>query len=183
MNREELLEKLKAEGPISKEDLFAYFNVKNVEGLEVVLYDKSKEAKVNMEYINSSFVILYQLRKKEFYNPVEERFYFFSLILPGLYGFLPEEVNLLGRSLGVFEAIMFLDSVFEEKAEIKYYEKMYQNFINNKNDLSIFLERQVDTVYEFLSEKMKDLKMEDLEKLGKNIMGELNNFTNKNKPS
>jgi hypothetical protein len=78
---------------------------------------------------------------------------------------------------------MFLDSVFEEKAEIKYYEKMYQNFINNKNDLSIFLERQVDTVYEFLSEKMKDLKMEDLEKLGKNIMGELNNFTNKNKPS
>jgi hypothetical protein len=183
MNREELLEKLKAEGPISKEDLFAYFNVKNLEALDMSIYERSKELKVNMEYINSSFVILYELHKKEFYSPIEERFYFFSLILPGLYGFLPEEVNLLGRSLGVFEAIMFLDNIFKYKPEIQYYEKMYKNYLDNKNNLSIFLQQQSKMLYEFVSEKAKDLKMEDLEKLGKNIIGELNNFANKNKLS
>ena len=60
---------------------------------------------------------------------------------------------------------------------------MYKNYLDNKNNLSIFLQQQSKMLYEFVSEKAKDLKMEDLEKLGKNIMGELNNFTNKNKPS
>jgi hypothetical protein len=177
MNREELLEKLKAEGPISKEDLFAYFNVKNIEGLEAALYEKSKDLKVNLEYINSSFVILFELHKREFFNPVEERFYYFSLLLPGLYDFLPEDINLIGRSLGAFEAIMMLDRVFEDRNEIKYYEKLYQKYLTNKNNVALLLDKHLENISKFLVEKLQNIKMEDLEKLGKNVLGELDKIT------
>jgi hypothetical protein len=108
---------------------------------------------------------------------VEERFYYFSLLLPGLYGFLPEDINLIGRSLGAFEAIMMLDRVFEDRDEIKYYEKLYQKYLTNKNNVALLLDKHLENISKFLVEKLQNIKMEDLEKLGKNVLGELDKIT------
>jgi hypothetical protein len=175
MKLEELLEKVEND-TIAKEHIFEYFQVKNIEGFELVFEDLAKNLKVSLEYINTSFPFIFTAREKENFNPIEEKFYYYSTVLPGLYGIEQKLINAIARAFGVFETILMFERIFKHKEEIKYYDSLYKNYVEHRQSLSTIAKAGLDKMSQFLDEKMDKLDMNDLRKLGKEIMGEFNNI-------
>lgn len=177
MTLEELNEKVKKD-EITPEDIFEYFQVRNIEGLEMALEEKSKVVNPRMDYINTSFPFIFEAREGE-YNPVQERFFYFTTVLPSFYDIQPEEVNAMARAFGVFNLILMLDRIFKDKEEIKYYNELLKNYYEQKESLSKIMQQGFKDLAKFLDDKLKDFKLEDLQKLGDKVLGEVSNLRNK----
>lgn len=172
MTMEELTQ-LSKEGKITQEDMFKHFGVRNIEGLEMAIEEKSKDVQPRIEYMNSTFAFIYGAREDEDYNPVTEKFFYFTTVIPALYPFEPEEINALAKAFGVYQIIMMLDRIFKDKPEIIYYNGLLQNYINNKENLSRVVEKGIKDFVKFLDDKLKDLTLQDIENLGNKVMGEV----------
>jgi hypothetical protein len=173
MTKEELLKKVE-DDKITKEDVLEYFQVKNIDGLSFALEEMTKDLNVNLDYINTSFSFIYAAKEKEMYNPVEEKFYYYSMILAGLYSIDTKLVNAIARGIGVFQTIMILDKSFSQREEVKYYENLYNDYVAQRQSLAIILSEISKDLLEFLEAKVSNLKLEDLQTLGKKILEEAN---------
>lgn len=177
MTLEELNEKVKKD-EIAAQDIFEYFQVRNIEGLEMALEEKSKVVNPRMDYITASFPFIFAARKGE-YNPVQEKFFYFTTVLPSFYDIQPEEVNAMARAFGVFNLILMLDKIFKDRDEIKYYNELLKNYYEHQESLSRVMQEGFKDLTKFLDEKLKDFKLEDLQKLGDKVLGEVGNLRNR----
>jgi hypothetical protein len=172
MTLEELLATVK-EGTTTKENVFSYFGVRNIEGLEIVLEEKTKEVIGRLDYVSSGFEYVYTAREKEVYNPIEEQYLYFLTVLPGFYKIEPEEINALIKGLGTIEGVMLLDKVFSDKKEMKYFNKLYVDYLAERRNIYRLLDQGINKFNAFLDEKIGNLNMEELKKMGQELVGEL----------
>lgn len=175
MTREEILKKIEM-NTILKEDIYLYYGVKNIQGLEIALEEKMKELKTNNDYIGTFFPFVFKARQEKEFSPLAEKFYMFSVAMPALYGIGSDEVNILARGLGLFEACMLLENLLKDKPEFKYLKEMYQDYVAHRNSVGVILEAGLDNITDFLDKKLKDMKMEDLQKLAKGVVEQFNNL-------
>jgi hypothetical protein len=178
MTKEEILKKIELQQAAEK-DLFEYYGVRNKEGLEAALEEKFSNPEVNINYIYQGFDFIYKSRLEENYNPIEEKFRYLSIVLPAFYEMETNEVAIITGTMGVFQGIMFLDNLLKDKAEVKYFEKLYGVYLNRKNDVGIILEENFDKLNKLIEEKLSTLKIEDLQSLGNVVMGEIEKLTKK----
>jgi hypothetical protein len=176
MTKEQIIEKIK-ENKITEKDLFEYYEVKNLEGFEMALEEKIKETKINIEYINGAFKFIFEAREQEEYNPLQEKYYFFSAIFPAMYGISAEEINIIVRAFGLYKAVMVLDEVLKEKPEIIYFKQLYKMYEERRTNMSLMLEKSLAGIIKLLDERTKDMDMEKLKKLGETVLEEMNKFS------
>jgi hypothetical protein len=179
MTKEEILERIE-KGVVDQTDLFDYYKVKNSEGLEMEIEEKIKKVKVNLEYLNGAFEFIFTARTKEAFNPLEEKFYFYSMLFPSLYGVALDEVNIIVRSLGLFQSCFMFDKIFENKSEYKYFQKLYQMFIDTKNSPRVLVDEYFNKVSTLVKNSIEELNIEKLQKVSDSIFEELNKVKNGN---
>jgi hypothetical protein len=179
MTKEEILERIQKE-VVDQTDLFDYYKVKNSEGLEMAIEEKIKKVKVNLEYLNGAFEFIFTARTKETFNPLEEKFYFYSMLFPSLYGVALDEVNIIVRSLGLFQSCFMFDKLFENKSEYKYFQKLYQMFIDTKNSPRVLVDEYFNKVSTLVKNSIEELNIEKLQKVSDSIFEELNKVKNGN---
>jgi hypothetical protein len=179
MTKEEILERIE-KGVVDQTDLFDYYKVKNSEGLEMAIEEKIKKVKVNLEYLNGAFEFIFTARTKEAFNPLEEKFYFYSMLFPSLYGVALDEVNIIVRSLGLFQSCFMFDKIFENKSEYKYFQKLYQMFIDTKNSPRVLVDEYFNKVSTLVKNSIEELNIEKLQKVSDSIFEELNKVKNGN---
>jgi hypothetical protein len=179
MTKEEILERIE-KGVVDQTDLFDYYKIKNLEGLEMVIEEKIKKVKVNLEYLNGAFEFIFTARTKEAFNPLEEKFYFYSMLFPSLYGVALDEVNIIVRSLGLFQSCFMFDKIFENKSEYKYFQKLYQMFIDTKNSPRVLVDEYFNKVSTLVKNSIEELNIEKLQKVSDSIFEELNKVKNGN---
>jgi len=177
MTLEELNDKVKKD-EIKTEDIFQYFGVRNMEGLEMAIEEKARVVAPRIDYINASFPFIFAAREGQ-YNPVQEKFFYFTTVLPSFYDIQPEEVNAMARAFGVFPTILMLDRIFKDREEIKYYNELLKDYYEYKESLSRVMQEGFKDIAKFLDNKLKDFKLEDLQNLGDKVLGEVSNLRNK----
>jgi hypothetical protein len=178
MTKEEILKKIELQQAEEK-DLFEYYGIRNKEGLELVLEEKFSKPLVNINYIYQGFDFIYKCRLEENYNPMEEKFRYFSIVLPAFYQMETIEVAIITGTMGVFEGIMFLDNLLKDRVEVKYFDNLYKLYLNRKADVGIILEENFNKLNKLIDEKMSKLKIEDLKNLGDLVMKEIEKVTTK----
>jgi hypothetical protein len=178
MKKEEILLKIE-EGSATLQDLFAYYDVRNLEGLEMAFEQKFGEPKVDLNYVIEGPAFIYKSRQKDNYNPLEEKMFFFSIVFAAFYGMAVDESTIILRSMGLFEGAMMLDKILEDKPEIKYFKHLYEMYIEKQNDLSYIVKEGVDKMLDFLNTNADKINMEELKKLGDTVMAEANKLLNK----
>ena len=178
MTKEEILQKIQNE-EVTQEDLFNYYGVRNMQGLEIALEDKFLVPQVNINYVVQGFEFIYKARLDDDYNPLEEKFRYLSILLPAFYGMETNDATIIIRPLGIFEGTMFLENLIKDKPEVKYFNELYEKFLDRKKDIGILLEENFDKLNKFIGEKLTNLKMEDLKDLGKTVMVEIEKLNGK----
>lgn len=178
MKKEEILRKIE-DGEVTVEDLFAYYGVRNLEGLEMALEEKFAKPKVNINYIIEGPAFIYKSRQKDEYNPLEEKMFFFSIIFAAFYEMELDEATIIIRSMGLFEGPMMLDKLLQDKPEIKYFKHLYQMYVEKQTDTAYALSVYADKAVAFLVEKLENLDVKDLEKLAQSVIGEVEKITTK----
>jgi hypothetical protein len=176
MTKEQIIEKIK-DNTVTEQDLFQYYGVKNLEGFEMALEEKTKEPKINIEYINGAFKFIFEAREQEEYNPLQEKFYFFSSLFPAMYEINPEEINIIVRAFGLYKAMMVLEGVFENKKEIIYFKNLYKMYEEKRSNMALMLEKSLDNLIKLVDSRTKDMDMEKLKELGEAVLGEINKFS------
>jgi hypothetical protein len=172
MTKQEILERIQ-KGVADTDDLFDYYNVKNIDTFEMTLAEKTKNVNVNLEYLNGAFDFIYKAREKDVYNPIEEKFYYYSMLLSSLYGMQLDEINIIVRTLGLFQSCMLFDKIYKDKPETIYFADLYKTYVDNQTSLRSVVEEYYKKLSKLLSENLKNFKMEDLEKLGESVLSEL----------
>jgi hypothetical protein len=172
MTLEELLQTVE-ENKTTQEDVLKYFEVRNLDGLEIILEEKAAKPVFRLEFINESFEYIYAARNKEKYNPIEEEFFSFLAALPGLFDIEPEEINAIAKGLGLMETIIMLDKIFSKTKEFKYFEKMYAKYVAEKTNMYKLLDRSINELTKFLDDKIGNLNMDDLKKMGDELVSGL----------
>jgi hypothetical protein len=178
MTLQEALEKVK-QNQFLEEDLFNYFKVKNIDGLEAALGQRFIKAEINNDYVVSSFKFIYQQRAKKEYNPLEENYLMIAMILKAFYNMESEELKLIAEGIGLFKTVYILTKLLEEKEEVIYFKQLYKQYIERYEAIGIVMKESFDDLNEFLISKTKDMKIEDVKGLQsqfettvKKIMGE-----------
>jgi hypothetical protein len=150
------------EGKFTEKELLEYYQIKTLDGLEPALEIKFDKESYNESFISSSFEFIFETRKSLKYNPLEEKYRFYSMVLPGLFGIYAEEVQMLAIILGLFQTVMLLEKILKEKDSVKYYKELYETYI--KTELSI--EKTVMVSLRDLEKTITDfLSKNDTEKL------------------
>lgn len=178
MTREEILKKIELQQAEEK-DLFEYLGVRNIEGVEAALEEKFSKPEPNMNYIYEGFEFIYKARLQEKYSPLEEKYRYYSIVLPAFYGTQANESAIITGTLGVFQGLMFLEKLLKDKEEVKYFDELYKTYLSRKNDVGIILEENFDKLNKLIEEKLSNLKIEDLQSLGNVVMGEIEKLTKK----
>jgi hypothetical protein len=173
MDKQELIKRIQ-KGAADENDLFAYYGVRNIDGFVAAIEDKTKTVKVNIEYLNGSFEFIFKARlKEEGYNPLEEKFYYYSMVLSSLYGFDLEEINIIITSLGLFKTSMLFDKIFKEREEVKYFDYLYKMYLDNQTGLKYVLKENADKLIKKIFDSLEQFKMEDLEKISNTVLKEI----------
>lgn len=126
---------LMKEEKFTEKELLEYYDIKSLDGLESVLELKFDKESYNEKFINQSFEFIFETRKSEKYNPLEEKYRFYSMVLPGLFGIYPEEVQMLSIVLGLFQTMMILENILKNKPSVIYFTNLYDQYV--KTELSI----------------------------------------------
>ena len=161
MELKELLEKAKAK-TITKEEVYDYYGVKNMEGLESVFAEKFDTPKENLSYLDGSLQYIYSTREKKDYSPIEEKYMFYGIAAQGIYGVEMDEISILNGYFGVFKVLMILDNVLKDKPEIIFFEKLYKQFIQRKEDMSYILSNALREIVAFAKDNLKNIDPESI---------------------
>lgn len=174
MTREEILKKIELQQAEEK-DLFDYLGVRNIEGVEAALEEKFSKPEPNMNYIYEGFEFIYKARLQEKYSPLEEKYRYYSIVLPAFYGTQANETAIITGTLGVFQGLMFLEKLLKDKEEVKYFDELYKTYMQKKSDIGIIAEKGLQIILE----KIDTLKIEDLQNLGNVVMSEIEKLATK----
>jgi hypothetical protein len=171
MTKEEILNKIDAK-QAGKEDLLKYYEIKNEDQLEFALAEKLKEVNQSGDFLNSAFKFIYETRKKEVYNPIEEAYVFHAMILQGLYGIDSDELKILAATIGAFKTVMILDDLLDNKPEVLFFKKMYKQYVEKIESIYIKLNDILTSVNKVLTDfdpKQLEGFSKDLEKAISNL--------------
>jgi flagellar hook-associated protein FlgK len=72
------------------------------------------------------------------------------------------------------------DKIFENKSEYKYFQKLYQMFIDTKNSPRVLVDEYFNKVSTLVKNSIEELNIEKLQKVSDSIFEELNKVKNGN---
>ena len=171
MTKQEILNKIDNK-QASKEDLLKYYQIKNEEQLEFALEEKLRIITQSGDFLNSAFKFIYETRQKQNYNPIEELYVFYAMILQALYNLDSDELKILAATLGAFKTVMLLDRILENKDEVVFFKKMYKQYVEKIESVYIKLNDILASVNKILN----DFDPKQLEKFSGDLQKALNNL-------
>jgi hypothetical protein len=160
-------------------DLFEVYSVKNIEGLEAYLEMRFDNIDVNNEYLVNSFKFIFETRDSENFNPLEEKYRYYAMILPGLFGMTPDNMQILVAGLGLFKTILILEKLLQEKEEVKYFDYLYKQYINEMYSIGRTANKYVKLLDKTLSEFLKSNDKDSLINILQEFLKEKTNLLNK----
>jgi hypothetical protein len=160
----ELEDKIKQKTATEK-DLFEYFGVKNMEGLESFFYERFKEEKHNNDYLVTGFKSIFNDLTYEAYNPLQEEYMFYFIVTKGIYDFPSEEYNLLVDIFGIFKVIQIMRGALEDKDSVKLYRILYKNYLEKTFNMNLVINAGLDKLLAFVDNIFKQLNKEDTKAL------------------
>jgi hypothetical protein len=160
----ELEDKIK-EKTATEKDLFEYFGVKNMEGLESFFYERFKKEKHNNEYLVTGFKSIFNDLTYEAYNPLQEEYMFYFIVTKGIYDFPSEEYNLLVDIFGIFKVIQIMRGALEDKDSVKLYRILYKNYLEKTFNMNLVINAGLDKLLAFVDNIFKQLNKEDTKAL------------------
>lgn len=164
MTKEEVLQLIE-KNEFTIKEMFAFYGVKNIDGLEAYFESVFDKMDVNNEYIINSFKFIFSVREGENFNPLEERYRFYGMILPGLYGIPTEHLQILVAGLGLFKAVFMLDKLLQQKEEVKYFNELYKEYMNEMYSIGRTANKYVKFLDKTLSEFLAKNGKETVQKL------------------
>jgi hypothetical protein len=164
MTLKELTAKIE-EKTATKKDLFEFYQIKNEEVLLFALEEKMKDVKQNSDLLNTSFTFIYEARKKKEFNPLEELYFFYAVLVKALYNIDSDEVRAMSSLLGTFKTIMMLDELLENKKEVIFFKKMYKNYVERTESVYV----KLNDFMAALTKVIEDFSPEKLEKITKEL--------------
>jgi hypothetical protein len=171
MTKKEILEKIDAK-QAGKEDLLKYYEIKNEDQLEFALEEKLRVITQSGDFLNSAFKFIYETRERQIYNPIEESYVFYAMLLQGLYGIDSEELKILAATIGAFKTVMLLDKILENKNEVLFFKKMYKQYVERIENIYIKLNDILASINKILTDfdpKQLEGFSEDLKKAIDNL--------------
>jgi hypothetical protein len=169
MTIQEILQKVDNK-TAAKKDLFEYYGVKNEEALQFAFEEKFKEPKLNGDYLNSTFEFIYEVRQKEKYNPIEEAYVYYAMILKALYDLDSDELKVIASILGAFKTVMLLEKILINKEEVVFFEKMYKKYLEKTENIYIKLNQILGSVNKLIN----DFDPKQLEKFSMELQSAIN---------
>jgi hypothetical protein len=160
----ELEDKIKQKTATEK-DLFEYFGVKNMEGLESFFYERFKKEKHNNDYLVTGFKSIFNDLTYEAYNPLQEEYMFYFIVTKGIYDFPSEEYNLLVDIFGIFKVIQIMRGALEDKDSVKLYRILYKNYLEKTFNMNLVINAGLDKLLAFVDNIFKQLNKEDTKAL------------------
>jgi ERCC4-related helicase len=171
MNKEQAIQKIENK-TFLQEDLLAYYQIKTVEALEFALEEKFKQVTQTGDFLNSAFKYVYDSRKVDQYNPIEEKYIFYAMILQGLYNLDSDEIRIIAAGIGAFKTVMLLDKILGQKEEVVFFEHMYKKYIERIENVYLKLNDILGSLNKFLN----DFNPEQLEKFSGELQKALGNL-------
>jgi hypothetical protein len=171
MTKKEILEKIEAK-QAGKEDLLKYYQIKSEEQLEFALEEKLRVVTQSGDFLNSAFKFIYETREKQTYNPIEESYVFYAMLLQGLYAIDSDELKILAATIGAFKTVMLLDKILENKDEVLFFKKMYKQYVERIENIYIKLNDILASINKILTDfdpKQLEGFSEDLKKAIDNL--------------
>lgn len=163
MTKQELLQKTQND-KITKEEVFEYFGVKNIDGLESVFAQKFDVANDNLSFLDGSLPYIYSFREKENFNPIEEQYMLYGIAAQGIYGVDMDEISIINGYFGPFRTLMMLEAILKDKPEVVFFEKMYNKYIARVEDMSYILVKGMRQILDFASKNLQNVDPEGLSK-------------------
>jgi hypothetical protein len=157
-------------------DLFHYFQVKNIEGLEMHLFERFKDEKHNNEYLITGFKSIFADLNYETYNPLQEEYMFYFIVTKGIYDFPNEDLNFMIDVLGVFKTLQIMRAILADKDSVKYYKELYKNYLDKTFNVSILVNQGIEKMLKLIDRIMTDLNSEDSKKLFSEIKENVKNI-------
>jgi hypothetical protein len=157
-------------------DLFHYFQVKNIEGLEMHLFERFKDEKHNNEYLITGFKSIFADLNYETYNPLQEEYMFYFIVTKGIYDFPNEDLNFMIDVLGVFKTLQIMRTILADKDSVKYYKELYKNYLDKTFNISILVNQGIEKMLKLVDKIMTDLNSEDSKKLFGEIKENIKNI-------
>ena len=171
MNTEEILQKVENK-TFEEKDLLAYYQIKTIDALEFALDEKFKVVTQKGDFLNSAFKYVYNVRKDNEYNPIEEKYFFYAMVLQGLYNIGTEEIRILAAGIGAFKTVMILEKILGQKEEVLFFEKMYRAYVEKTE--SIYL--KLNEILGSFNKILNDYNPEQLEKFSGELQKALSNL-------
>jgi hypothetical protein len=164
MTKEEVMQLIEKK-EFTQKELFEFYEVKNIDGLEAYLENRFDAVDVNNEYLVNSFKFIFETRESESFNPLEEKYRYYAMILPGLFGINPDNMQILVAGLGLFKTVLILDKLLQEKEEVKYFDYLYKQYIQEMYSIGRTANKYVKLLDKTLSDFLSKNGTESLSKL------------------
>jgi len=171
MTKEEILKKID-EKLATKEDLFLYYGIKNEQSIEFALEEKFKTVNQSGDFLSSTFPFIYEARKQEVYNPIQEKYIFYVMILKGLYDMDSDELKILAGTIGAFKTIMLLSKILDQKEEVIFFNQLLKQYIEKVESVYFKLNQILTSVNKILT----DFSPEQLERFSGDLQKALGNL-------
>jgi hypothetical protein len=169
MTKEEVLQMIENK-EFTLKKMLEFYEVKNQDGLEAYLESRFDKVEINNQYLVSSFKFMFETREKEDYNPIEEKYRYYAMVLPGLFGVPSEHLEILSAGMGLFAALMMLDKLLQNKEEVKYFNGLYQEYIKEMYSVGRTANKYVKLLDKTLSEFLENNGKEKLAELVKEFV-------------
>jgi ERCC4-related helicase len=164
MTKEEILQKAENK-TIKEKDLLDYYKIKNIESLEFALEETFKEVTQTGDFLNAAFKYIYNSRLSKDYNPIEEKYFFYAMVVQGFYNFAAEEIRIIASVIGAFQTVMLLERLLENKQEVVFFTKMYKQYVEKIESPYLKLNEILSSVNKVLV----DFSPEKLEKFSEDL--------------
>lgn len=171
MTKEEILKKID-EKVATKQDLFLYYGIKNEESLEFALEEKFKVVTESGDFLSSTFPFIYEARKQEVYNPIQEMYIYYVMVLKGLYNVDSDELKILAGTIGAFKAVMLLSKILDQKEEVIFFKKLLKEYVERVENVYFKLNQILASINKILT----DFNPEQLEKFSGDLQKALGNL-------
>lgn len=156
MTREELVQKAE-DKTITKEEIFEYYGVKNMDGLESRLAAKFDTPSETLQFLDGSLQYIYNTRLSKNYSPIQEEYLFYAICAKGIYGVDTEEISILNGYFGPFKLLMMLDAILKDKPEVQYMRKLYAKHIERHENIGLIFKQGVEELVNFAVKNLGDL--------------------------
>lgn len=171
MIKEEILKKVD-EKIATKEDLFLYYGIRNEEAIEFALDEKLKTITQSGDFLSSTFSFIYEARKQEMYNPIQEMYIYYVMLLKGLYDIDSDELKILTGTIGAFKTIILLSKILDQKEEVIFFKKMFTQYVERIENVYFKLNEILTSFNKILTE----FNPEQLEKFSGELQKALGNL-------